>query len=652
LSSQREGRSTMQNLGYFRFRDLIAVLAIAGFAAGLLMPALVITREHARRRQCVENLRRIGSALHGYHTAQQVLPPAAIWNAGRVRTLMLQEVKRIDLITHENWAQLILPFCGRSDVADAFAKGSPVMARLNEKARLAAVPEFICPTDSFNWADDRYAFQPEGSDQPLAQFARGNYAINGGTHSLKFTAEGTLQPHGDGLQLVIDERRRSFKMAGNGIAGINEAFRIERFKNGQSSLVAVEEIRAGIHPFDLRGVWALGQIGSSITWGHGVAGDDSGPNNQSEKADDILGCGRLHALLGAERLRALGMPCVSYVDRSQEATARSLHAGGVNVLFLDGAVRFVCDGVDRGLWHVMHSRETPADELDCFEPALVPDGPPPEAVAARYGHNSEPQPGAIFTNSANMHFTAIPGGIFTMGVPDQGNDDALPPECPAHQVCITNNYWLGAHEVSQRQFEAIMGETPSHHKSSTAGVEWTEDFPVEQVSWYQAVDFCRRLSERPQEQVERRRYRLPTEAEWEYACRAGASEPYPWTPVRQANDHSGAAAGIEPALPITKVGSYPANAFGLYDMRGNVWEWCADWFDRSYYSRSPRDNPLGPARGYLKVVRGSDWIFVGERCRINYPMMPPWKNSPFVGFRVVCEVERPKSAKRQLANVN
>ena len=92
-----------------------------------------------------------------------------------------------------------------------------------------------------------------------------------------------------------------------------------------------------------------------------------------------------------------------------------------------------------------------------------------------------------------------------------------------------------------------------------------------------------------------------------------------------------------PPLPGVKVGSYPANEFGLHDMRGNVWEWCADWFDRGYYSRSPRDDPQGPAAGYLKVVRGGDWIFVGEVCRINYPIMSPWQRSPFVGFRVVCE---------------
>ncbi|HAH47919.1 MAG TPA: hypothetical protein DCM07_24310, partial [Planctomycetaceae bacterium] len=127
-------------------------------------------------------------------------------------------------------------------------------------------------------------------------------------------------------------------------------------------------------------------------------------------------------------------------------------------------------------------------------------------------------------------------------------------------------------------------------------------------------------------------------AEWEYACRAGSSDPFLWTVTRTEKDDSGNAAGIRPPLPVTSVGQYPPNQFGLHDMRGNVWEWCSDWFDRDYYTRSPQKNPRGPGEGYIKVVRGSDWRFTGEPCRIDYAMMPPWKSSPFVGFRVICEL--------------
>ena len=209
---------------------------------------------------------------------------------------------------------------------------------------------------------------------------RGNYAINGGTHSIKFQPQSTTQSRGESMEIVLDHEQKRFAAIGTGVAGINHSFRLTDFVNGQSALVAVDEIRAGVHPLDLRGVWALGQVGSSITWAHGVVGDDCGPNNQWERSDDIQDAGRLHKAVGSDRLEELRMPCAWYVDRSQEMTARSLHPGGVHVLFLDGAVRFVPDEVDRGLWHVIHSRQTPLDAIDDIELALAENHPPADAV--------------------------------------------------------------------------------------------------------------------------------------------------------------------------------------------------------------------------------------------------------------------------------
>lgn len=185
-----------------------------------------------------------------------------------------------------------------------------------------------------------------------------------------------------------------------------------------------------------------------------------------------------------------------------------------------------------------------------------------------------------------------------------------------------------------------MHSNPSFHRATNEN-RFTGHYAVEQVTWQQAADFCRTLSDSPEERAAGRRYRLPTEAEWEYACRSGSSEAYAWSLRRAEDDNSGEAAGIHPPLPLAPVGTYAANSFGLYDMRGNVWEWCADWFDRDYYSRSPVNDPQGPAVGYLKVVRGGDWRYVGEECKIDYSMLPPWKRSPFVGFRIVCELVQP-----------
>ena len=636
-SSLRSSETTNTRRGMSR-QEVIAAVLVLAMLGGVLTPAILMLRERARLATCVNHLRQIGSALHQYHDTHGCLPVAAQWRGDTLRTTMLNEVKQIDLVTYQNWAQLLLPHLGRTDVANQFDASQPVMAEANREARLTAMPEFTCPTDHFHRADNTYSFQPFEDRDPIAEMARGNYAINGGTHNHRFMPESATQPRFDGLQLIVENEPRRFELIGTGIAGINHAFSMKDFRNGQSTLVAVEEIRAGIHPLDPRGVWALGQIGGSITWAHGISSDDCGPNNQWDRADDLLGCGRLHEAVGSETLTDERMPCVHYVDRNDQATARSLHENGVNVLFLDGAVRFVNDRVDRALWHVMHSRETPAEVLEQrFAERLGSHQPSAAAVAASSSDAGE-TPGTILTNSFGMKLVVIPAGEFTMGIPDIGNGGDPPPECPTHKVSISRAFWLGQHEVTQSQFLRVMERNPSHHTPTLAGVARTDDFPVEGVSWNDAADFCRKLSALPEERAAGRSYRLPTEAEWEYACRVGKSEPYHWRSARPAGDDSGENAGISPPLPVTPVGSYRANPFGLYDMRGNVWEWTADWFDRSYYSRSPVNDPQGPAEGFIKVVRGSDWIFIGETCRINYPMMPPWKSSPYVGFRVVCEV--------------
>src|SRR5262249_5007346 len=147
----------------------------------------------------------------------------------------------------------------------------------------------------------------------------------------------------------------------------------------------------------------------------------------------------------------------------------------------------------------------------------------------------------------------------------------------------------------------------------------TRNFPVENVSWHDAVAFCRKLSEREEEQKAGRVYHLPTEAEWEYACRGGARSPFHYGNAlssTQANFHGDYAYGNAAKGPslerTTSVGSYDANAFGLYDMRGNVWEWCADWYGP--YPAKPVQDPTGPATGAHRVVRGGSWDQYGSNC--------------------------------------
>ncbi len=635
---------------------LVAALAIALLIA-VAVPMLLHNREEARRSACRDHLRTLTLALHSYHDAYGTLPAAAHWGTDATASLALHRSKQVGLISRENWAVSLLPFADPQAAVGEYAHGHSVGDPANERLRTTPLVLMTCPADDFNRGDNRYRLCQSEVDDSCVEFARGNYAINGGSHDAQFDPPDTASPKGDVLHLVMREDPRRFEMWGNGVAGINRSFTLESFPNGRSTLVALEEVRSGVHALDPRGVWSLGQIGGSITWAHGVNGDAFGPNNPWPRADDILGCAALHEAVGTERLARHRMPCVDYVDGNQQAASRSLHPGGVHVAFLDGAVRFVADEIDPGVWHVMHSRETPADVLageaadftsfaGSSDEAPRPRPPHERSVPTAASGPTFPASGDRLRNSLGMTFVGLPAGEFVMGLPDAGNEHDPPADCPAHRVRITEAFRLGTHEVTRGQYSEVMGHFPKAERSSSAdGVGEPEsddastgERPVVNVTWQEAEEFCRRLSLRPAEQRAGRWYRLPTEAEWEYACRGGKSEPYAWSHRRRQDDRSGETAGIIPAFPIRPVGSFSPNEFGLYDMRGNAWEWTADWFDRSYYLRSPSRDPRGPAEGYIKVVRGGDWRFVGEVCRIDYPVLPPWKANPVVGFRVVCEV--------------
>jgi formylglycine-generating enzyme required for sulfatase activity len=201
-----------------------------------------------------------------------------------------------------------------------------------------------------------------------------------------------------------------------------------------------------------------------------------------------------------------------------------------------------------------------------------------------------------------------------------------------------------------------MGKNPSHFSSTGGGKDKvqgmdTRQFPVENVSWYDAVMFCRRLSTRPKEQAKGHKYRLPTEAEWEYCCRGGHFFTSPSPMFYFGNSLSSRQANFDGNIPFgdaaseqylhrpTKVGSYPPNPLGLYDLHGNVSEWCVDRYDVSYYHRSPRQNPPGPETGKYRVMRGGSWNDSETHCRSAYRYLVSEKNihgrSDEFGFRVV-----------------
>jgi formylglycine-generating enzyme required for sulfatase activity/serine/threonine protein kinase/flagellin-specific chaperone FliS len=238
-----------------------------------------------------------------------------------------------------------------------------------------------------------------------------------------------------------------------------------------------------------------------------------------------------------------------------------------------------------------------------------------------------PKLGHILTDSIKMRLAFIPQGEFMMGSsPDEEHHHA--DEDPRHRVIISEGFYMGVYEVSQAQYKAVMGSNPSECK------HWfkTKEMPVETVSWHDATEFCRRLS-----QKEGRRYRLPTEAEWEYACRAQTTTPY-----STGRDLKGDRANCcrygkvrEPAI-----GHFAPNRFGLYDMHGDVAEWCSDWYDPDYYRNSGTSDPQGPSKGSERVVRGGHWRSTSEQCRSACrEHSDPGQKGSTTGFRVVLEIQ-------------
>jgi serine/threonine-protein kinase len=250
-------------------------------------------------------------------------------------------------------------------------------------------------------------------------------------------------------------------------------------------------------------------------------------------------------------------------------------------------------------------------------------------------------------NSLGMRLVKIPAGTFTMGSPRQEAGRA--PDEDQHEVKISRSFWMGAYPVTQAEYEKVMGSNPSFFTATGAGKDRVKDLdtrrlPVEQVSWTDAVEFCRRLSALPEEKKAGRTYRLPTEAEWEYACR-GKSGTY--QVFHTGNTLTSDDANFDGNNPLPQdakkgpylqrtslVGSYKPNAFGLYDMHGNVWQWCQDWLGP--YDASRRIDPMGPDRGNIRVWRGGSWNLSAANCRsASRHADGPETRYPISGFRVV-----------------
>ena len=260
--------------------------------------------------------------------------------------------------------------------------------------------------------------------------------------------------------------------------------------------------------------------------------------------------------------------------------------------------------------------------------------------------------------SLNIEMVRINGGIFTMGSSDSTDYGAQPP----HTVTLTQDFYMGKYQVTQEQYKEVMGSNPSYFKNNPALGETQGKRPVEQVSWYDALVFCNKLSMiegfTPAYRINGRTnpddwgdqgsawdavdivpgstgYRLPTEAQWEYACRAGTMtawyhdnlepglEDYAWYYVNSKN-------------MTHEVGKKLPNVWGLYDMHGNVYEWCWDWWDYYDSGDSPETDPVGASSGVDRVARGGNWAYSANNLRSanRYGSDGPWCRDGDVGFRL------------------
>jgi len=221
-----------------------------------------------------------------------------------------------------------------------------------------------------------------------------------------------------------------------------------------------------------------------------------------------------------------------------------------------------------------------------------------------------------------IEFILILAGSFTMGTPDD-EPERDSDESPVHEVTISNSFYIGKYEVTQAQFAALMGYNPSKFKG--------DNLPVDSVTWPEAVKFCQKLSE-----LTGYKYRLPTEAEWEYACRANTTTIFYW------GDNMDASFGWykENSKGTTHpVGMKKPNPWGLYDICGNIEEWCSDWYSRTYESDEHLTDPQGPESGELRVRRGGCWFHNVHCLRSgNRFFYQPNERHAQIGFRVVREL--------------
>lgn len=242
------------------------------------------------------------------------------------------------------------------------------------------------------------------------------------------------------------------------------------------------------------------------------------------------------------------------------------------------------------------------------------------------------EPPKHFTNTIGMKFVWIPPGSFVMGSPkeEKQRNHSEPHAETQHKVTLTKGLYMGVYAVTQEQWQEVMGNNPSQFKGE-------KNLPVDTVSWNDCQAFIKKLQEKDKD---KKAYRLPTEAEWEYACRAGTTTPFHFgttISTDQANYDGNFAYGTGTKGTYrgktTPVDAFPANAWGLHDMHGNLYQWCQDLYGT--YPKDDVTDPQGAVKGDTRVIRGGMWYYGPSLCRsARRDGMAPGHRDRYYGFRI------------------
>jgi prepilin-type N-terminal cleavage/methylation domain-containing protein/prepilin-type processing-associated H-X9-DG protein len=331
--SHHKPRPSNSHLG-FTLVELLVVITIIGILIALLLPAVQAAREGARRMQCQNGIKQAALAVLNYESQHGIFPPSSCWPPG----VTPYDSSQLGYL-RADWIILVLPFLEQQSLYDSFDLTRPVSGTSSAKnmaARATDIPTLLCPSDAHN--RQHFNGSKDSATSALGDnWARGNYAANAALGEMRADApiwQYAALPTSVGWQTPYIR----------GIMGANCSVTFAQMTDGGSNTILLGEIRAGVVDFDSRGVWAMPYAGASALWGQGgIWGDAPGPNCPYGGSDDVVGCNAIAAALGGvNELMASGMPCYGSFTNTQ-ATARSMHAGGVNTCFADGSIHWISD---------------------------------------------------------------------------------------------------------------------------------------------------------------------------------------------------------------------------------------------------------------------------------------------------------------------